>query len=529
MRDHIVGMDPEKVNYHYCDDLPTSPLPDVKTVLVSGASGYVARRLVPELLFRGYRVRCMLREKSMPQVLTHPNLEYVYADALNKDQLQLAMKGIDIAYYLIHSMRMVNRKFRQTDKTAAKNFREAAEEHGVKKIIYLGGLGEASKVVSRHLQSRIEVGTTLSEGSIPVIRLRGAIIIGTGSTSYELLKSMIQHTRWIPFLPEFNSRCQPIAIRDVIKYLVGVLETDGLKTGKYPLGGPEVMTYQEMVERFAGILDKRIRFFNVSWVPLPVSMMCRLFAYWLHLFISVPVNITCLLLESLRTDVVCTDETIREILPFETVGFETAVKWALQKEVNSMVYSHWTDVPPENMADLMPLYQFESSDFIVEEHSKDIPVSAEAVFQSICRIGGSHGWVHANLLWKIRGFIDRVLGGVGLNRGRRDPNDLRIGDSVDFWRVENLTPNRELLLRAELISPGLSWLQFALQPIENGHTRLTLRAHFIPDPVWGHVYWTLLSKFHTYIFRGMLDYFFKESVQSVKTDKLNTDPVPTKA
>ncbi|MDH3255982.1 MAG: SDR family oxidoreductase [Nitrospinota bacterium] len=522
-------MNPEKVNYHYCDDLPTSPLPDVKTVLVSGANGYVARRLVPELLFRGYRVRCMLREKGSCQLLTHPNLEYVYADALNKDQLLLAMKGVDVAYYLIHSMRMVKSKFRQTDKVVARNFREVAEECGIKKIIYLGGLGETSKVLSRHLQSRIEVGTTLSEGSIPVIRLRGAIIIGTGSTSYELLKSMVQHTRWIPFLPEFNSLCQPIAIRDVIKYLVGVLETDGLKTGKYPIGGKDVMTYKEMVQRFAKMLDKEVRFFNVSWVPLPVTLMCQLFAYWLHLFISVPVNITCLLLESLRTDVVCPDEEIRKILPFETVGFETAVQWALQKEKNSMVYSHWSDVPPENMADLLPLCEFESSNFIVEEHSKDIPAPAEAVFLSICRIGGSHGWVHANLLWKIRGFIDRVLGGVGLNRGRRDPNDLRIGDSVDFWRVENLTPNRELLLRAELISPGLSWLQFTLQPVDNGHTRLTLKAHFIPDPIWGHVYWTLLSKFHTYIFQGMLDYFYKESVQSVKTDRLNTGALPTKA
>ena len=520
-------MDPEKVNYHYCDDLPTTPLPDVKTVLVSGANGYVARRLVPELLFRGYRVRCMFRKKPLVPLLSHPNLEYVYADGLDKNQLGPALQGIDVAYYLIHSMRMVKSKFRQADKEVARNFREAAEECGVKKIIYLGGLGETSKVLSRHLQSRIEVGSILSEGSIPVIRLRGAIIIGTGSTSYELLKSMIQHTRWIPFLPEFNSRCQPIAIRDVIKYLVGVLETEGLETRKYPIGGPDVMTYQEMVERFAGILDKRVRFFNVSWVPLPVSIMCRLFAYWLHLFISIPVNITCLLLESLRTDVVCPDESIREILPFKTVEFETAVHWALEKEKNSMVHSHWSDVPPENMADLLPLCEFESSDFIVEEHSRDIPASPERVFQAVCRIGGPHGWVHANQLWEIRGFIDRVFGGVGLNRGRRDPNDLRVGDAVDFWRVENLEPNRELLLRAELVSPGLSWLQFALQPSENGHTRLILRAHFIPDPVWGQLYWTLLSKFHTYIFKGMLDYFFKESVHSVKAVASVT--VPNKA
>ena len=522
-------MNPEKVNYHYCDDLPTSPLSDVKTVLVSGANGYVARRLVPELLFRGYRVRCMLRKKLLFPILKHDNLEYVYADALNKDQLQGVMEGIDVAYYLIHSMRMVKSKFRQTDKEVARNFREAAEECGVKKIIYLGGLGETSKILSRHLQSRIEVGTILSDGSIPVIRLRGAIIIGTGSASYELLKSMVQHTRWIPFLPEFNSRCQPIAIRDVIKYLVGVLETDGLTTRKYPIGGPDVMTYKEMVQRFAKVLNRRVRFFNVSWVPIPVSMMCQIFAYWLHLFISVPVNITSLLLESLRTDVVCPNESIKEILPFETVGFETAVEWALQKEKKSMVYSHWSDVPPENMMDLLPLSAFESSNFIVEEHSKNIPAPAEIVFQSVCRIGGAYGWVHANLLWKIRGFIDRVLGGVGLNRGRRDLNDLRVGDSVDFWRVENLSPNRELLLRAELISPGLSWLQFTLQPTEKGHTCLTLRAHFIPEPVWGHLYWKLLSKFHTYIFKGMLNYFSKQSVQSVKPDNPGSHTVPTKA
>ena len=402
-------MDPEKVNYHYCDDLPTSPLPDVKTVLVSGANGYVARRLVPELLYRGYRVRCMFRKMPLTPILSHPNLEYVCADAMDPSQLRPAMQGVDVAYFLIHSMRLIKSKFRQADKEVARNFREVAEECGIKKIIYLGGLGETSKVVSRHLQSRIEVGTILSEGSIPVICLRCAIIIGTGSASYELLKSMIQHTHWIPFLSELNSRCQPIAIRDVIKYLVGVLETEGLTTGNYPLGGPDVMTYKEMVQGFARILNRRVRFFNVSWVPLPISVMCKLFAYWLHLFITVPLNIICLLLESLRTDVVCTDETIREILPFEPIGFETALKWALQKEINSMVYTHWSDVPPENMADLMPMCEFESSDIIVEEHSRNIPASPEAVFQTICRIGGPHGWVHANLLWEIRGFIDRVL------------------------------------------------------------------------------------------------------------------------
>jgi hypothetical protein len=230
----------------------------------------------------------------------------------------------------------------------------------------------------------------------------------------------------------------------------------------------------------------------------------------LHLFISVPVNITCLLLGSLRTDVTCPNDEIKSILPFEPLDFDTAVRWALDKERTSRVYSHWSDVPPDNMTDLMPLCEFESSDFIIEEHHRDIPATPQQVFEMVCRIGGPHGWVHANILWEIRGFIDRVLGGVGLHRGRRDPLHLRVGDSVDFWRVEKLVPNRELLLRAELISPGLSWLQFEIQPHQSSRTRLTLRAHFIPVPVWGHLYWFVLSKFHTYIFKGMLTYFFKE-------------------
>ncbi len=504
-------MDPEKVNYHYCDDLPTKPLEGIRRVLVTGANGYVARRLIPELIYRGYLVRCMLRNKKLPPILEHPNLEFVYADALKKDELRESLEGVDSAYYLIHSMSLNKSKFRRTDKLAARNFAEMAQECGVKRIIYLGGLGETSTNLSAHLKSRIEVGSILSESSIPVIRLRAAIIIGTGSASYELLKSMVLHTRWIPFLPEFNSRCQPIAIRDVIKYMVGILETPNLETQKLAIGGRDVLTYKELVRRFATILNRKITFFNVAWVPLPVSAMCRLFAFWLHLFISVPVNITYLLLGSLKTDVVCPDQKIKSILEFEPLDFETSVKWALDKERASKVYSHWSDVPPENMAELLPLCEYESSNFIVEEHSKDIPVSPEELFQSVCKIGGPYGWLHGNFLWEVRGFIDRVLGGVGLHRGRRDPNDLRIGDSVDFWRVENLVPNQELLLRAELISPGLSWLQFELNPNGLSNTRLTLRAHFIPTPVWGHLYWYLLSKFHTYIFKGMLDFFYKSS------------------
>ena len=512
-------MDPEVVNYHYCDNLNTHPLSPGTRVLVTGANGYVAHRLIPELVYRGYVVRCMFRNRSVLPILSHPRIEVVFADCLNFVELPPALEDVHTAYYLIHSMRDKQQEFIEKDQQAASNFVETAEQSGVKRIIYLGGLGEKSEGLSDHLRSRQEVGRILTKSSVPAIKLRAAIIVGTGSTSYELMKSLALNNRWIPFLREFNSKCQPIAIRDVIKYLVGVLETPDLESRVYHIGGKDVMSYKDLLLKFANILHKRVRFFDVAWLPIPVEWLCRIYAYWLHLFISIPVNITSLLLSSLRSDVFCRENHIADILPFETLDFQTAVEWAQLKEAKSQVFSHWTDVPPEGMSGLMPLCKFESSDFEIDEHFLDISAPPEKIFSIICRIGGDNGWAHANLLWKIRGLIDRVIGGVGLNRGRRDPEKLRVGDSVDFWRVENLVPDKELLLRSEMISPGLSWLQFELEsvapppaPQSGGSTRLTLRAHFIPKPFWGNLYWFSLSKFHTYIFKGMLESFRKEAI-----------------
>jgi len=524
-------MDPEVVNYHYCDSLNTHPLSSGTRVLVTGANGYVAHRLIPELIFRGYTVRCMFRSRSARPILSHPRIEVVFADCLDSAELRPALKDVHTAYYLIHSMRDKPQKFIEKDQQAAANFVEAAEQSGIKRIIYLGGLGEKSESLSDHLRSRQEVGRILTKSSVTAIKLRAAVIVGTGSASYELMKSLVLNNRWIPFLREFNSKCQPIAIRDVIKYLVGILETADLESRVYHIGGKDVMSYKDLILKFASILHKRVRFFDVVWLPIPVEWLCRIYACWLHLFISIPVNITSLLLSSLRTDVFCRENDIADILPFDTLDFQTAVEWAQVKESKSQVFSHWSNVPPERMSDLLPLCEFESADFEIDEHSLEIPVSAEKIFPIICRVGGDNGWAHANLLWEIRGLFDRVIGGVGLNRGRRDPEKLRIGDSVDFWRVEKLVPDRELLLRAEMISPGLSWLQFELQSNasssvaqpEEVSTRLILRAHFIPKPFWGHLYWFSLSKFHTYIFKGMLESFRKEAIG----DKVSqSEPVP---
>ncbi|KMP12201.1 hypothetical protein UZ36_01760 [Candidatus Nitromaritima sp. SCGC AAA799-C22] len=489
-------------------------MPPETRVLVTGANGYVARRLIPELVCRGYIVRCMFRNRRCPPILTHPRIETVYADCLKPEDLHRVLKDIHTAYYLIHSMRGKKKEFLEKDQQAARNFVRAAEECKIQRIIYLGGLGEKNEGLSEHLRSRQEVGRILTESSVTAVKLRAAIIVGTGSASYELIKSLIIHNRWIPFISEFNSKCQPIAIRDVVKYLVGILETPGLESRVYHIGGKDVMSYKDLILVFAKILNRRVRFIDVSWLPVPVEWLCRVYAYWLHLFISVPVNITSLLLGSLRNDVFCRENDIAKILDFEPLDFKTAVEWAQEKEKQSRVFSHWSDVPPERVSDLLPLCEFESSEFEIDEHSIDVPASTEKIFPIICCIGGENGWAHATLLWKIRGFIDRVIGGVGLNRGRRDSGQLRVGDSVDFWRVEKLVPDRELLLRAEMILPGLSWLQFELEPVGERNSRLTLRAHFIPKGILGHLYWLCLSRFHAYIFRGMLESFRREAMET---------------
>jgi uncharacterized protein YbjT (DUF2867 family) len=510
-------MDPEKVNYHYCDGLPTAPLPSNTKILVTGANGYVARRLIPELVSRGYFVRCMFRMERCPPILSHPRMESVYADCLKKDELLPALKDIEVAYYLVHSMREKRAQFMKRDQTAAKNFIEAAEACGVKKVVYLGGLGETNEHLSMHLRSRMEVGDILSNSRIAkVIQLRAAIIIGSGSASYELLKSLVARQYFIPFLPEFNSRCQPIAIRDIVKYLVGVVETADIPSGVYHIGGKEIFRYKDLILRFAAILKKKVWFFNIGWIPIPVDLLCRVYAFWLQFFSPVPVNITTLLLGSLRSDVVCREEKALKALQLDLLDFDTAVKGALEKENSSQVFSRWSDVPPEGMSDLLPLSEYESAHFRIDEHSLEIPAAPDVLFRLITRIGGNHGWFHGNFLWWLRGFLDRMVGGVGLHRGRRDIHDLRVGDTIDFFRVERLDVDKELLLRAEMISPGLSWLQFQLDPVSEKSTRLTFRLHFIPYPFWGDIYWFSLLKFHAFIFKGLLRYFYKESQKEEK-------------
>ncbi|MBA4395197.1 MAG: DUF2867 domain-containing protein, partial [Desulfobacca sp.] len=324
----------------YCFDLPTKPLPGIGIILVTGASGYVGGRLVPELLARGYRVRIMVRGTPEVYQKTWPETEVVVADASNPKQLSIALKDIDTAYYLIHSLRLGPHGFRRADIKAATTFRMAAEEAEVKRIIYLGGLGDIRNPLSLHLRSRIEVANELKKGKVPLTVLRAAIIIGSGSASYEIIQHLVQKLPII-FLPRWmKNRCQPIAIRDVIKYLVGVLEVPETTGRDLDIGGPDILTYEQMLKIIAEILNRKINFFSTSFSYV------RFYCYLVSLFTPVPHQITQCLMEGLKNEVVVHDQAIRAMIPFEPLSYREAIARAQTWEEQDQVSTRWSDAYP---------------------------------------------------------------------------------------------------------------------------------------------------------------------------------------
>jgi uncharacterized protein YbjT (DUF2867 family) len=477
-----------------CRDLPSTPRPGIGTVLVTGASGYVGGRLVPELLARGYRVRVMARGPRTG--CTWPDTEVAVADALDYGSLRRALEGVSVAYYLIHSMLLGTKEFARADTQAARNFRLAAEEMNVARIIYLGGLGDVRGTLSPHLRSRMEVARELSRGKTPVTILRAAVIIGSGSASYEIIKHIVLRLPVIP-VPDFARRlCQPISIRDVVKYLVGVLENPGTAGGTFDIGG-EIMTYERMVRIVAELLSKRRLF-----IPFPLSNI-RMYAYSAGLLTPVPAQITRALMEGLRDDATCQDDSIRRLIPFETIGYRTSIVRAMTREEQDRVHTRWSDAyPPAHELALKidelgepPRYSADYS--IVTESDKS------ALFGSLCRIGGVEGWFRGNWMWRLRGAFDRLIGGVGTSRGRRQLSGLYVNDVVDFWRVEELEENRRLLLRSEMRLPGKAWLEFRIAP-EGSGSRLFIKAHYHTTSLFGTIYWYLFLPFHRYIFKGLI-------------------------
>ena len=471
--------------------------------LVTGATGYVGGRLVPELLSRGHRVRCAVR--SPGRLRDHPwsgQVEVVRADLTDAASTRAALEGVDVAYYLIHSLGSGS-AFGATDRAAATTFAAAAEEAGVGRIVYLGGLAPSGGgEVSEHLRSRGEVGEILLASGVPTAALRAAVVIGSGSVSFEMMRYLTERLplmitpRWV------RSRIQPIAVRDVLRYLAGCASLPPEVNRSFDIGGPEVLTYEEMMRRYAaiaGLRKRRIR---------PVGVLSPgLSSHWVGLVTPVPGTIARPLVDSLRHEVVCHEHDIAAYVPDPPeglVGFDDAVQLALQHIGDGDVATRWSSASvPGAPSDPLPTDpDWAGGTLHTDLRESPVDASPEALWRVIEGIGGENGWYSWPLAWAARGLFDRLAGGVGLRRGRRDPYRLRVGDSLDFWRVEELDPGRLLRLRAEMRLPGLAWLDLSVSE-RDGRTWYRQRALFHPRGLPGQLYWWGLKPFHGIVFGRM--------------------------
>jgi uncharacterized protein YbjT (DUF2867 family) len=495
---------PEDIFSLFCHDLPTRPLAGAGLVLVTGASGYIGGRLVPELLARGYLVRAMVRASSPTYSKHWPNAEIVTADALEQASLDRALKGVNTAYYLIHSLLLGPSYFSGADIQAAVNFCKAAEKQGVRRIIYLGGLGDIRVSRSPHLKSRMRVAQELSRGSTPVTILRAAMIIGSGSSSYEIIRHLVTRLPILPIPHWAKNRCQPIAVRDVVKYLVGAMETPETTGRSFDIGGPEILTYEGLLRIFAQVTRKRAWFFDAPFSNI------GFYSYLASLFTPVPASITRALMEGLRDEVIAFNDEIRRLIPFEPLSYREAVIRALSREEQDRVYTRWSDAYPPAYDLALKLHEVQGEPGYTATRSVLSDKPAHRLFSSACCVGGRAGWFRANWMWWLRGAFDRLFFGVGTSRGRRCYSSLEVNDVVDFFRVEDIEPDRRLLLRAEMKLPGKAWLDFTIRE-EHGKQRLSVTAHFFTSSWFGHVYWYAFLPLHHFIFQGLVDQIEKQS------------------
>ena len=460
-------------------------------VLVLGASGYIGSHLIPRLVERGHEVRAAGRRPETLQGRGWTGVETVRADALDPDSLGQVLDGIDLVYYLIHSMAS-GKDFPELDRRAATNVWKAAAQAGVGRIIYLGGL-QPKDAASMHLASRQETGAVLREGSVPVTELRAGIIVGPGSAAFEVIRDLVYHLpvmvtpRWV------DSLTQPIALDDLLEYLLRVPEGEAPGNQTYDVGGPETLHYRDLLTGFARVIGKRLRI-----VPVPV-LTPRLSSYWLNLVTAVPSNVARPLIDGLKHDLVADPGSdLANRIPLRLHTYDEAIRAALDAERSAEVPARWTE-GSFAMRDHRPEISFYSRGERVERRCDAPP---EAVWKVVTAIGGANGWYYADPLWNLRGVLDRLVGGVGRRRGRRHPTQLRVGDAVDFWRVAGLEPGRRLTLLAEMRLPGTAALEFEVLPEGDG-SRLVTAAHFHPAGAAGLLYWYALWPFHKRIFRGL--------------------------
>jgi len=478
--------------------LPSSPL-----ALVSGASGYIGGRLVPQLLAAGFRVRVVARRpRKLADRPWFDRVDVVQGDAADADSLARALSGVDVAYYLIHSLG-TGQDFESLDRRHARNFAIAARACEVSRIVYLGGLYPEAEKLSPHLESRKEVGEILLASGVPTAVLRAAVIIGSGSASFEMLRYLTERLpvmitpRWV------DTRIQPIAVRDVLAYLVGSAVMPPEVSRGFDIGGPDVLTYRQMMAAYARIAGLTPR--RVAALPLFTPSLS---SHWVGLVTPVPNNIARPLVESLINEVICKEQDIAAYVPDPDgglTGFRRAVELALQRIQDHRVTTSWSSAATTGApSDPLPSDpKWAGGSLYVDERESPVDATPEQLWSVIEGIGGEHGWYSWRLGWWARGVMDRIVGGPGLRRGRRDPFELSVGDALDWWRVEEIEDKHRLRLRAEMRLPGLAWLELIVDTDDQGQTLFRQRALFHPRGLAGHLYWAVIRPFHGGVFGGM--------------------------
>ncbi|MFC3455306.1 SDR family oxidoreductase [Amycolatopsis speibonae] len=469
--------------------------------VVLGATGYVGGRLVPQLLDAGHEVRVVAR--SPEKVAEEPwrdRVEVERGDVTEPASIETALTDCEVVYYLVHSL--ARKDFVEVDREAARTVAEAAKTAGARRLVYLGGIVPDDEELSPHLASRAEVGRVLLDSGVPALVLQAAVIIGSGSASFEMLRYLTERLpamitpRWV------RNRIQPIAIRDVLHYLVHAADLPSDVNGAFDIGGPDVLTYVDMMRRYAVVSGLPRR----AVVPVPV-LTPWLSAQWVNLVTPVPKSIAVPLIESLVHEVICHDHTIVDHIPDPEAGlthYEHAVELALTRTRNADVPTRWSDASTAPSDPLPSDPDWAGGTVYEDKREQRTDASPEALWDVIESIGGEHGWYSFPLAWSVRGWADRLVGGVGLRRGRRDPRRLHLGEALDWWRVEYLDRPRLLRLRAEMKLPGRAWLELSVESDEDGGTVYRQRAVFEPHGLAGHAYWKGIAPFHGVVFGGMV-------------------------
>jgi uncharacterized protein YbjT (DUF2867 family) len=469
-------------------------------ILLTGASGYIGKRLLPVLVEQGHEIICCVRDKQRfgNGKAFGANVTVFEVDFLENIDVSKAPVDFDVAYYLIHSMSSSVNNFEDLEAKSAENFVKFIDQTKCRQIIYLSGISNEKKL-SKHLMSRKHVEEILHRSKVPVTVIRAGIIIGSGSASFEIIRDLVEKLPVMITPKWLNTRSQPIAIRDVISFLTGVMLHDKCIGRTFDIGGPEILTYKEILEGYA-----EVRKLKRLIITLPV-MTPRLSSYWLYFVTSTSYKLAVNLVNSMKVEIVCRDNELRDILGIRTTSFKKAVGLAFEKIEQNLVLSSWKDSLITSSAYKSLAEYVEVPIFGVFTDKSDIEISNDPsqVLENIWSIGGNRGWYYGNFLWKVRGFIDKLAGGVGLRRGRTSPDKISSGDALDFWRVLIADrENRRLLLYAEMKLPGEAWLEFRIVK-EKNQEHLIQTATFRPNGLMGRLYWHSIQPFHFFIFDGM--------------------------